>query len=226
MPKLTTIIMTSYNQTLWQSQMTMASVANVTRYTEPEEYELILMSDSEKFTVRDDYKVLKIDRYERTEGFNYTKSMNEGAKLAKGDYLVFLQNDVFVHEGWLPDLRYYLEKGISECIWPDQMPRSRVFVKQSYSMSYDIAMQFGSRDAGLMMITKKAFQRTGGWDEELTLLAERDFYNRLAMASVVTKDTCKVMVTHIMAASNLYRMAVNPEEYNNMMRKDAKKLNT
>ena len=94
MPKLTSIIMTAYPQSLQLTQMTMASVANVTRYTEPEEYELILMSDSEKFPIRDDYKTLKIDRYEKTQGWGYTKSMNEGSKLAKGDY-TDLGNNLF-----------------------------------------------------------------------------------------------------------------------------------
>lgn len=224
MPKLTSIIMTCYNQSLWMSQLTMASVANVTRYTDPEDYELILMSDSEKFPVRDDHKVLKIDRYEKTQGFTYTKAMNEGVKLSKGEYLVFLQNDVFVWEDWLPILRFYLDSGI-ECIWPDQRPRDREFVKKAQRMSLEEAMQYGSRDAGLMMITRGAFERTGGWDEELTLLAEKDFYERLAKAGVKIADTCKVMISHIMAATNFARMHENPKEYDDMMKKDAAKLN-
>ena len=217
--------MTSYNQSLWLSQMTMAAVANVTRYTDPEEYEFILMSDSEKFKVRDDFKCLKIDKYIRTQGEGYTKSMNHGASEASGDYLVFMQNDVFVHEGWLPSLKHYLEHGLAECIFPDQMPRPRRFVKESYDMGYQEAMKFGSRDAGLFMITREAFSRCGGWDEDLSLLAERDFYERLGKAHVNYKDTCKVMITHIMAATNFSRLHENPKEYEEMMKKDADKLN-
>ncbi len=225
MQKLTSIIMTSYNQSLWLSQMTMASIANITRYTEPEEYEFILMSDNEKFLVRDDHKTLKIDRYEKTQGFGYTKSMNEGAKLAKGEYLVFMQNDVFVYESWLEGLRYYLEHDMAECVFPDQMPRTREFVKEVKNMSYKDAMKFGSRDAGLFIITREAFERIQGWDEELSLLAERDFYERLGKASVKCIDTCKVMISHIMAATNFSRMHENPQEYDDMMKRDASKLN-
>ena len=53
--------MTCYLQEPFQAHMTMAALANIARYTDPDTYELILMSDSEKFPVRDDYKVLKID---------------------------------------------------------------------------------------------------------------------------------------------------------------------
>src|SRR5258708_1503712 len=112
----TSIIMTCYNQTPWLAHCTMAAIANVTRYTNPDEYELILMSDSEKFPIRDDYHVLKIDRYEKTQGMSYTKSMNEGAKLATGDVLVFLQNDVFVWEGWLSTMRGYIDQGYADCV--------------------------------------------------------------------------------------------------------------
>ncbi len=225
MPKLTSIILTCYNQAQFQAQMTMACVANITRYTNPDEYELILMSDSEKFPVRDDYHVLKIDKYIKSEGWGYTKSMNEGAKLASGEFLVFFQNDVFVWENWLPDLREYLEMEMADCVIPDQMPRPREFVLQSYAMTPAEAMQYGSRDAGLLMITKDAFKKTGGWDERQSLLAEKDFYQRMGNAGVHQIDTCRVMISHIMAATNLHRLHVNPAEYEAMMARDAKLQN-
>lgn len=205
--------------------MTMASIANITRYTDPKEYELILMSNDEKFPVRDDYKVLKIDTYWKTQGYTYTQAMNLGAEKATYDILAFIQNDVFVWEGWLKNLRYYIEKQITDCIFPDQCPRDREFVKKSYSMNYEEAMKYGSRDAGLFLIRKDAFKKTGGWNEELTLLAEKDFYERMGNNGVRMNDTCKVMISHIMAATNLDRLDTNPEEYNRMMEEDAKKTN-
>lgn len=225
MSKLTSIVLTAYIQNQFQAHMTMACIANITRYTNPDEYELILMSDSEKFPVRDDYKLLKIDKYIKTEGEGYTKSMNHGVKLSSGKYVVFLQNDVFVWENWLSDLRDYLEMEIADCVIPDQAPRDRNFVLQSYAMTHIEAMKFGSRDAGLLMITRKAFDKTGGWNEDLSILAEKDFYQRLAKAGVNQIDTCRVMITHIMAATNLDRLHNKPEEYNEMMDKDAKLLN-
>lgn len=222
---LTSIIMTAYIQTPHQAHMTMASLANVTRYTDSDDYELILMSDSEKYPVRDDYHVLKIDQYNRTQGVGYTKSMNDGAKLSKGDIIVFLQNDVFVWEGWLRNMRYYIEENMADCIIPDQCPRDRKFVKMSYDLTPEEGMRYGSRDAGCLMITRKAFERCGGWNEKLSLLCEADFYQRMANAGVRQVDTCKVMISHIMAATNLHRLYEKPEEYNVMMAADAERLN-
>lgn len=225
MPKIS-IIVTAYIQNKFQCHMTMACIANVTRYTDPSDYELILMSDSEKWLVRDDYKVLKIDKYIRTEGWGYTKSMNEGAKLASGEYLVFLQNDVFVYEDWLKNLSWYLDTNQADCVIPDQVPRSRADVLKFKDLDMIEGMKYGSRDAGLLMITKKAFEKTGGWNEDLSLLCDKDFYERMSRAGVSQIDTCKVMITHIMAATNLNRLEEKPEEYNDMMTHDADILNT
>lgn len=221
----TSIILTAYIQNQFQCHMTMAAIANVTRYTDPQEYELILMSDSEKFPVRDDYKVLKIDQYVKTEKMSYTQSMNAGVKRAKGELLVFLQNDVFVWEGWLKNLRWYFEQGLCDCVIPDQCPRDRKFVKESYNMDMLTGAKYGSRDAGLLMISKDAFKRTGGWNEQLTILAEKDFYDRMANNGVNQIDTCKVMISHIMAATNLDLLNKNPLKYDDMMKKDAAILN-
>lgn len=224
-PKVS-IVLTCYIQEKYQAHMTMLALDCISKYTEPWDYELILMSDSEKFPVRNDYKTLKIDHYIKTEGESYTQAMNHGARIAKGDVLVFIQNDVFVNEGWLEDLLYYIEVMDFEVVFPDQVPRDREYIKESYKLEFDDpkAMK-GGRDAGLMMITREAFNRTGGWNEELTLLCERDFYERMAANDIKWTDTRKVQINHIMAATNLHRLDTNPKEYDDMMKHDADILN-
>lgn len=221
-----TIIMTAYIQERFQAHMTMLSIDCITKYTEPWDYELILMSDSEKYPVRDDYKTLKIDKYIKTEGKSYTQSMNLGAQEAQGDVLVFLQNDVFVTEGWLEDMLYYIERMGFEAVFPDQVPRTREYIKETYKLDMeDPEALKGGRDAGCLMITRDAFERTGGWNEELTLLCEADFYKRMDKVGVAWTDARKARINHIMAATNLHRMDTKPEEYDKMMKDDADKLN-
>lgn len=222
---LTTIIMTAYIQEPWQAHMTMAALANVARYTNPDSYELILMSDSEKFPVRNEYHALKIDRYERTNGLSYTQSMNRGAKLAKGNYLCFLQNDVFVFGDWLEDLKEYILRNLADCVIPDQVPRPYQEVQSFKFMDYEEAMKFGSRDEGLLFITKEAFKKTGGFNESLTLLQARDFYERMSNNGIRQIDTVKVIISHIMAASNLNTLYKDPKKYDSMMKADSDILN-
>src|SRR5437762_1881004 len=134
MPKLTSIIMTCKIRNKTEAHMSMTSIDCVGKYTNPDEYELIVTDPSPKpFAIRDDYQLLKIDKHLEPEPDpGYTACMNLGAKEAKGDYLVFLQNDVFVQEGWLPGLRQYLETGKWDVVFPDQTPRNREYVLDSY----------------------------------------------------------------------------------------------
>ena len=218
-PDLTSIIFTCFIQEPWQAHMSTAVLENITRYTNPRDYELIVMSDSEKFPIRDGYKVLKIDRYERTEGLSYAQSMNRGAKLAKGEYLCFFQNDVFVWYYWLEDLKEYVLRGLADCVMPDQIPRSFENVEKIKILDFEEAM-FGLGDDGLLFITKEAFKRTGGFNESLSILQMRDFNERMDNNGVRQINTCKVLVSHIGNTTNLNRMYKQPEQYDTLMRSD------
>ncbi len=226
MAKLTSIILTCKIRYKTEAHMTMACIANITRYTNPDEYELILVDPEPTEAIRDDYKNFKIDKHlQPSPDPGYTAGMNLGAKEAKGDYLVFIQNDVFVHEGWLKNSRSYLENALTDCIIPDQAPRDRRFVIDSYDMDHIEAMKYGSRDEGLWMMTKKAFDKFGGFDEDLSILHARDFYERFGKAGLRIADTCKVMITHIMGASNWNQHHFDRAGYDKRMNHDAERLN-
>ncbi len=224
MPALTSIIMTCFNSTKFYTHMTMEAIANITKFTDPDEYELIVIDPTPKFPIRDDYHLLKIDQhYVLDTDPGYPACMNMGARYAKGQYLVFIQNDVFVHEGWLPGLRQYLESGKYGVVFPDQVPRDRKYVLETYKRHpFDPESMKGGRDAGLLMITRDAFNQTGGWDEKLSILAEKAFYDAMGRCGISWTDTNKVIITHIMAATNLGH---EPQKYDTMMRRDAGVLN-
>lgn len=215
--KMTSIIMTAYCSTQHQAHLTMAAIANIVKYTDLKDYELIVIDGSGKYKIRDDYKVWPKNTkiIINNPDIGYTASMNQGAKLAKGERLVFIQNDVFVWEGWLEVLISKLNEGY-EAVFPDQIPRRREEVLRMGDESY------GSKDAGLLLITKEAFERTGGWNEKLSLLAEKDFYQRMAKAGVKETTTNKVLITHITQGTNDEHP---PERWHKRMDHDANILN-
>ena len=208
----------------------MLCLDHIRKFTDPP-YQLIVIDPAPKLPIRDDYKTLLLDnppdsiwlKLEKDPG--YTRGMNMGAKKANGEVLIFIQNDVFVHEGWLPNLLWYIENGF-DVVYPDQVPRDRNYVLQSYQRHHNApdAMK-GGRDAGLMIIRKDIFEKAGGWNEKLGILCDRDMYKRLDKAGARWTDTNKVFITHIMAASNRQLLEEDPKAYDKKMRKDAKILN-
>jgi len=211
--------------------MTMTAIDCIGKYTNPDEYELIVVDPEPTEPIRNEYKVLpEYAHLTPSPDPDYASCMNLGAKEAKYDYLVFIQNDVFVHEGWLPGLRQYLESSDFDVVFPDQVPRSRQFVLDSYQVDPfgpEIlgGRLVGARDAGLIMMTREMFDKVGGWGEGMSLLAERDMFERLGKAGMRQAQTTKVYITHIMAATNLLGQFYDSKSYADRMEKDAKRLN-
>ena len=141
------VIVTSINNTHVSAHMTMSCVRNITAYTEPENYELILVDPvcQPHFPMRDDYHVLKIDKWLKPDPDpGYATCVNLGAKEAIGDYLFFVQNDAFVQEGWMEGILEYLDRSDGrgyDLIWPDQIPSTREYVKETFKRDlFDIKL--------------------------------------------------------------------------------------
>jgi glycosyltransferase involved in cell wall biosynthesis len=206
MPKVS-IIMTAYNPSRYLVEMTMASLANITRYTDADMYELILMDCAPKHNIRDDYGVLKIDKHLKPEiDPGYYEAMNIGAGLAEGEYLCFIENDMFVSEGWLNDLCYYLDNDLLDAVIPDQFPRSRDKIKEFYAMTYEEALNAAGIEQGLVLIRKSSFDKIGGWQKIGAQMGWQNFYSRINDAGVRLGNTAKVLISHICGATYFYKV--------------------
>lgn len=200
------IILNSYNPSHQQAHMTMACLAAIRKFTE-EPYELIVVENDNptRNKVRDDYGVLRLDsdvvNIFNEENRSVSYSYHQGAQVAKGKYLMFIQSDVFVHEGTITKLAKYLEK--YDAAFPQQIPISREDVKQIYATPDGELTHIGQRDAGLIVITKEAYERCGGWDiRTKNLLAEKAFWIRWDRTGVSWVDHTNAFITHIMGGSN------------------------
>lgn len=226
MPELTSIIMCCFNFSRTVAHMAMASIANIRRFTDKEDYELIVIDNEPKWAIRDDYKVLDLEEITHIihhKDIGYYASYNEGASLAKGKYLCFLQPDVFVHEDWLKAMRFYLEKGLADVVFPDQFPQTREYILDSYDMTMEEGMKYGGRESGCLMITREAFDKTGGWDDRLfNEYGEAAFYSRIGKAGLSWTSTNKSLVTHITAGTRYTMWDEHPEIHNKDMERDGK----
>lgn len=206
---LTTIIVPAYVQTELSAHITMACIHNIIKYTNLDEYELILIHDQPKHKVRDDFGIFKKVNYREiilSDRTNYSTKMNLGFKEGKGKYFAFIQNDCFVWDNWLTDARYYLENGLGECIIPHQWPVTRDFVLENQKASYEESLNKGARDACAIVITREAFEKTGGFNDDIEAFVEADFYERIAAMGVNQITSGKFLVTHLSLATHYQDM--------------------
>ena len=222
---MTSIIECLFDFTRVIRHTTAASLADVRRFTDDGDYELIIIDNVPTMPIDDPYKVIRLDQAKvlvnEVDAGCYA-SLNQGARVATGDYLLFLQPDVFVHEGWLKNLRYYIENNIYDVVFPDQFPATRKDILERYEMSYEEASNHGGRDAGCIMMTREGFDKTGGWDETMEMeYGEAAFYDRIDKAGLRWGCAGKSLVTHIGAGTKYTMWDLHPEIHIKQMEHDA-----
>lgn len=214
------IILNTYNPTKAHAHMAMACLAAIRKFTDPE-YEIIVVDNVPKWEIRDDYGVLKpFTLIENKENRTVYECYNQGAEAAQGEYLVFIQQDVFCNERTINKLVKYLE--VYDVAYPQQLEMSREQIQFLQNLPDGELAGIGWRDAGMLAITRGAFDKTGGWDGRFqNLLGEAAFYEKIDRAQL--KWTCETnaIITHIMAGNNLLKEA---GEYNQQMDHDSKLL--
>ena len=215
------VILNAYDITRVQRHMTQQCMACIRKYTDGP-YELIIIDNDPTLEFYREYEThLPEIYYEATPKLNVYEAYNLGAALASGDKLMFIQNDVFVHERTIDKLAAYLDEW--DVAFPQQYPITRAEMSAVLSTPDGQKTVVGQRDAGLLAITREAFDKSGGWDDRYhNLLGEAAYYSKIDAAGLSWTDQTNAVVTHIMAANNL---AKDTELYNKEMEHDASILN-
>lgn len=200
----TSIIMTAFDFDCTHRLITVGALGNIQKYTDTDDYELILMDICPKCDMNTRHHTIRIDKHiKMSEDVGISKARNLGAKEAdpSSEYFCFIDNDVFVYEGWLRKLRSYIESGRCDAVWPHQGPTSREFVLESY-----IKEGQGNDDAGCILITRKKFEETGGWDEDfVSFYHDKGFRDRMGKVGVRIMCTNQVIITHLGGITSFFQ---------------------
>lgn len=211
----TSIVFTAFSANIHLAELSMATLANIYRYTDPEEYELIIIDNIPKSPIRDDYKVMDLEKL-KAEGryiinnpdIGYAASMNQGARIATGEYLLFMENDIFVYENWLKDLRYYLENNLCDVIVPNQVPSTRSDILKWRQATHEELMHGGIQEQGMIMFRRQQFIDKGlWWNEKLfKWLPWAEMPTKISRAGLMVRTTLKVTISHFTAATVYYEL--------------------
>ena len=130
-PKVTIIVL-FYNA----AKVTLECLAAVEKYTNYNPLEIILVDNGSGFEEKKElkkglanFKNLEVKLIANSENLGFAQAANLAASKAKGEILVFLNNDVIVTANWLKPLVLYLLKNdkVAAC-----QPKIRSFVKKDY----------------------------------------------------------------------------------------------
>ncbi len=121
--------------------------------------------------VESHYPQVTVVRVTDDEGFCLARARNIGALHAQSSWLVFIDADVFVHDGWDAWVPHHLMAG--------SMYRAGAIDGKTDLETF-----------GTFMCERSAFERVGGYDESFSCWGgeDVDIYRRLAAAAIVRRD--------------------------------------
>lgn len=193
-PRVSVIIPTKNN--FFYLHRCLSSLIERTRYAD---YEILLMDDhSTDEAVLAYYQELlstqnNVHVYHNDQEFNYSRVNNQGARLAQGELLLFLNNDVeIIDPGWLEELvRWCLLPGVgivgAKLLYPEGMIQHAGIVlgmtghadhlyageqpeKTCLFLSADWYRNVSAVTGACMLIRQGVFKEIGGFDESFSLV--------------------------------------------------------
>jgi GT2 family glycosyltransferase/glycosyltransferase involved in cell wall biosynthesis len=167
-----------------QFRFTQACLASLEEHQGKERFEVIVVDDGSTDATAEAVPHIPGIVYLRDEGNSgFIASCNRGAEKARGKYLVFLNNDTLVTEGWLSGLMetfaYEPQAGIvgSKLIYPDGRLQEAggIIWRDASGWNYGRYDDFAKPEynylrevdycsAAALMIPKSLFQSVGGFD--------------------------------------------------------------
>jgi len=110
---------------------------------------------------------------------------NEGAKIAKGDLLLFLDADTILPERSLEKfLKEFKERNLDVAGFLLRPVGKNKFIKLLYNLFYNwlilMVEKISSHSGGAILIKKEIHEKSGGFDEEIKLGEDTDYMKRIS----------------------------------------------
>lgn len=199
------IIITAYNQ----FNFTMSCIKSVILNTNNITYEVILIDDvstDETINIKKYVKNIRVIRNKKNQGF--LLNCNNGAKEAKGEYLLFLNNDTLVMKDWLKNIlevfeekenvglvgpKYIYVNGVLQeaggIIWKDGSGWNYGKYDNPDKSEYNYLKEVDYISGACIMIKKDLWEKIGGFD----LRYVPAYYEDTDLAFEVRKNGYKVI---------------------------------
>lgn len=186
-------------------KLTDTCIRNLRMFTDYK-VELIVVHNQSQLFSPDVKKMLKkgdvyIDNKDTNQ--NSGKCINDGVKVASGELLCILANDVMVHQDWLLYAREALDAG-NDFVIPWMWKIGREFYQDAVEKSGGtniISTNFTDGAGNCCVFSREAYNRVGPLDENLIIHCDRDYHYRIAKIPrkkpIRVVNHLKSFVTHL-----------------------------
>lgn len=208
---LTSIILPVYilNYTLFH--YTGNCIGSVREHTSEGDYELVVIDNGSPVKPPDEnsYYAHRVIKNEKNLGV--TKAWNQGIRMSIGEYIVLLNNDVQVFDGWLSGLKEALDKGGYDLVMAHPMysktePFARAIeskrIAQKFQQPNAPALFSTFKDFSCVMFKRSLIDEIGMFDEQFfNYASDSDFFKRMEASGKKWACAEYVATSHISDAT-------------------------
>ena len=224
-PGKTSIIIPVYMNSYSLFHYTGNCIGSVREHTDKQKtpYEIIIVDNGSpiKPPTNQSYYADKIILNEENQGV--TKAWNKGIRVAFGEYIVLLNNDTQVFEGWLEGLKEAIDGGLDLAMAHPMYSLTEPFARAVESKKVlEGKSKFDSldRDFSCVMFKKTLYDEVGAFDEQFfNYASDVDYFKRMDEVNLKYKVVDKVAIHHISDATG-FAIPETPE----IMNKDKAKF--
>lgn len=176
------IIIPVWNVTEDLAQMTKENIEQIWQVSKVQT-EVLVIDNGSPFT--DHYRMQVYQRFIKNEGIAH--AWNEGAKVAHGEVLCFLNNDVFVQKGW------------DSALFGAALDRPQiVFPYTDYRDGNKPRAPEGNVCGWCFMLSKDTFNRIGEFDEQFypAFYEDTDYFHRAWKDKIPLRVIPEAVVSH------------------------------
>lgn len=210
-PGLTSIIIPAFFNNYPVFHQTGNCIGVVREHTDKEKtpYEIILVINGNTGIGFDNFEQTYADKIiPNEENVGYTKAMNQGIRMSKGEYIALLCNDVQVYDHWLEDFQEALQH--TDLVMATPMygkPFARAIEARelrNQALIGKIEETFSDfNDFSLAFTRKSLFDEIGLLDEQfLNYCSDLDFLRRMEKANKKYASTKRVNTHHIIGSTS------------------------
>lgn len=191
-------IIPTYNEAKYIARSIRSIQANVTgRY----DYEIIVVDNASTDNTAEIAKSLGVTVLHKPYKFTISAVRNAGVSASKGDVLIFVDGDVYLHHTWIEQAPPILERVSRERWMVGSVyavdPEASWIAHAWFQPWFDKQTQVTFINGGHLLVSRKIFDEIGGFDESFETGEDHEICERAKRHGVVVENLPQLISVHL-----------------------------
>ncbi len=165
------------------------------------DYEIIVVDNASTDRSPEIARELGVTVLSKPHKFTISAVRNTGVEVSKGDILIFIDGDVYLHDTWIDNVPPVLERIKTTSLVAGSVyavdPDASWVAKSWFQPWFDKQEQVSFINGGHMLLTRDLFDKIGGFDESLETGEDHEFCQRARAVGAEVENLPSLIAVHL-----------------------------